>query len=221
MSRSNRNIPFSMQSEFDSDAYDSDEFGRESNRIHYEEDSDSDRLVIDEVSDYYDQRRQKTPPKARKDSKYQQYIEDSNSDSLMIDEDSEYYDQRRRKTPEAREYKGNQQYMEGYESDGLVIDYSSEDESVFERNVANGEQRLTSPPLQRVRQVPGVNHSRGEGDDGEEETMDQNGENAPESPVEVDLMHLAPMHVEETADWPKPIGISNVRLRRNENFGGN
>jgi len=258
MSRSNRNIPFSMQSEFDSDAYDSDEFGREGNRLHYEEHFDSDRLVIDEVSDYYDQRRQKTPPKARKDSKYQQYIEDSNSDSLMIDEDSEYYDQRRqktppkarkdskyqqyiedsnsdslmidedseyydqrrRKTPEAREYKGNQQYMEGYDNDGLVIDYSSEDESVFERNMANGEQRLTSPPLQEIRQVPGVDHSRRENDDEEEEAMDQNGENAPESPVEVDLMHLAPMHVEETADWPKPVRMSNVRLRHNENFGG-
>ena len=50
--------------------------------------------------------------------------------------------------------------------------------------------------------------------------MSRGGENAPRSPVEVDLMHLAPMHVEETADWPKLIGISNVRLRRNENFDG-
>jgi len=99
--------------------------------------------------------------------------------------------------------------MEGNDNDGLVLDYSSEYESAFERNMANSIQRQISPPLQEVRQV-----------DEEEEAMDQNGENAPESPVEVDLMHLAPMHVEETADWPKPIGISNVRLRRNENFDG-
>jgi len=160
-----------MQSEFDSDAYDSDEFDREGNRLHYEEDYDSDRLVIDE--------------------------------------DSEYHDQRKRKTPEAREDNGNQQYMEGYDNGGFVLDYSSDDESVFERNMANSIQRQISPPLQEVRQV-----------DEAEEAMDRSGENAPGSPVEIDLMHLAPMHVEETADWPKPIGISNVRLRRNENFGG-
>jgi len=159
MSRSNRNMPFSMQSEFDSDAYDSDEFDHYGNRIHYEEDSDSDRLVIDEHSEYHDQRRQKTPPKARKDSKYQA-----------------------RKTI--------RQYVEGYESEDL--------------ETASGKQCLpVSPPLQEVRQVPG-----------------QGGENAPGSPVEVELMHLAPMHVEETADWPTPIRISNVRLGRNENFDG-
>ena len=50
--------------------------------------------------------------------------------------------------------------------------------------------------------------------------MSRGGENAPRSPVEVDLMHLAPMHVEETADWPKPIRNSNVQLWINLNFGG-
>ena len=38
--------------------------------------------------------------------------------------------------------------------------------------------------------------------------------------METDLKHLAPVQVEETNDWPKPIRISNVRLRRNENFDG-
>ena len=50
--------------------------------------------------------------------------------------------------------------------------------------------------------------------------MSRGGENAPRSPVEVDLTHLAPMHVEETADWPKPIRNSNVQLWINLNFGG-
>ena len=77
-----------MQSEFDSDAYDSDEFDREDNRLHNEEDSDSDTLVIDEDSEFYDQRRRKTP-EARKDSKFQQHFEDSNNYRLVIDEDSE------------------------------------------------------------------------------------------------------------------------------------
>jgi len=177
MSRSNRNIPFSMQSEFDSDAYDSDEFDREGNRLHYEEDSDSDRLVIDEVS--------------------------------------EYYDQRRRKTPRGKEDIGNLQNMEGYNSGSLVLDYSSEDDSVFKRNMAYGEQRLPiSPPLQKVRRVPEVIHFSSD----EEEAMDEGSE--PGSPVEVGLKHLAPVQVEETRDWPMPIRISNVRLGRNEKFDG-
>ena len=50
--------------------------------------------------------------------------------------------------------------------------------------------------------------------------MSRGGENAPRSPVEVDLTHLAPMHVEETADWPKPIRMANVQLWINLNFGG-
>ena len=153
-------MPFSMQSEFDSDAYDSDEFDHYGNRIHYEEDFDS-----DEDSEYCDQRRRKTPPKLKA-----------------------------RKT--------SRQYVEGYESEVMEIDYSSEDESVFERSMASGKQRLPASP-QEVRQVP-----------------DQGGETAPGSPVEVQLMHLAPMHVEETANWPTPIRISNVRLGRNENFDG-
>ena len=33
-------------------------------------------------------------------------------------------------------------------------------------------------------------------------------------------MHLAPMCVEDTDDWPKPIRMSNIQLRRNENFRG-
>jgi len=36
---------------------------------------------------------------------------------------------------------------------------------------------------------------------------------------EVDLMHLAPMFVEETEDWPNAVNISDVRLIRNGNFG--
>ena len=167
MSCSNRNVPFSMQSEFDSD----------------EEDSDCDMLVIDE--------------------------------------ESEFYDQRRRKTPEAREDSGNQQYMEGYYSDGLVMDCNSEDESVFERSVANGRQRPPiSPPLQEVRQVPRANRSRSKSNDKEEEAMDQGGENGPGSPQEVDLMHFAPMYVQDTDEWPKPVRMSKIRLRRNENFSG-
>jgi len=158
-------MPFSMQSEFDSDAYDSYELDREGNRLHYEEDSNSNRLVIDDDSEYYDQGRRKTPEKLRA-----------------------------RKT--------RRQYVEGYESEVMEIDYSSEDESVFERSMASGKQRLPASP-QEVRQVP-----------------DQGGETAPGSPVEVQLMHLAPMHVEETANWPTPIRMSNVRLRRNENFDG-
>ena len=182
MSRSNRNIPFSMQSEFDSDAYDSDEFDRGSNPLNQEEDSDSDMLVIDE--------------------------------------ESEFFDQRRRKTPEAREDSGNQQYMEGYDSEGLVMDYN-EDESVFEGSMANGRQcPHISPPLQEVRQVSRVNRSRSESDDEEEEAMDQGGENAPGSPQEVDLLHFAPMYVQDTDEWPKPIRMSNIRLRRNKDFGG-
>ena len=167
-------------------------------------------------SEYYDQRRRKTP-EAREDIEYQQFMEDSDSDRLVIDEDSEYYDQPRRKTPKAREDVGNQQNMEGYNSDGLVIDYSSEDDSVFERNMANGKQRLpVSPPQQEVRRVPEVIHFSSE----DEEAMEESEESEPGSPVEVDLKHLAPVHVEETHDWPKPIRISNVRLGRNENFDG-
>ena len=80
-----------MQSEFDSDAYDSDEFDREGNRLHYEEDSDSDRLVIDEDSEYYDQRRQKNPPKAREDRGNQQYMEGNDNDGLVLDYSSSTY----------------------------------------------------------------------------------------------------------------------------------
>ena len=36
---------------------------------------------------------------------------------------------------------------------------------------------------------------------------------------EVDLMHLAPMFVEETEDWPNAVNIEDVRLIRNGNFG--
>ena len=36
---------------------------------------------------------------------------------------------------------------------------------------------------------------------------------------EVDLMHLAPMFVEETDDWPNAVNIEDVRLIRNGNFG--
>merc|ERR1719317_797741 len=203
-----------MQSEFDSD-----EFDREGNRLHYEEDSDSDRFVIDDDSEFYDQRRRKTP-EAREDSKYQQFMEDSESDRLAIDEDSEYYHQRRRKTPEAREDVGNQHNMEGNNSDGLVLDYSFEDDSVFKRNMANSEQRLPiSPPLQ-ARRVPEVIHFCGESDDEEDEEEEVMEESEPGSPVEVDLKYLAPVRVEETHDWPKPIRISNVRLGRNKNFDG-
>ena len=73
-----------MQSEFDSD-----EFDREGNRFHYEEDSDSDRLVIDEYSEYYDQRRQKTPPKARENRGNQQHMEGNDNDGLVLDYSSE------------------------------------------------------------------------------------------------------------------------------------
>ena len=54
-------MPFSMQSEFDSD-----EFDREGNRFHYEEDSDSDRLVIDEYSEYTISADKKLLPKREK-----------------------------------------------------------------------------------------------------------------------------------------------------------
>merc|ERR1712200_224203 len=105
-----------------------------------------------------------------------------------------------------------------FDSDAYDTD---EGESVFKRSIANGRQRPSiSPPLQEIRQVPRVSRSRGKSDDEEEEAMDQGGEKAPGSPQEVDLLHFAPMYVQKTDDLPEPIRMSNVRLRRNENFRG-
>merc|ERR1712200_95366 len=98
-----------------------------------------------------------------------------------------------------------------FDSDAYDTD---EGESVFKRSIANGRQRPSiSPPLQEIRQVPRVSRSRGKSDDEEEEAMEQGGEKAPGSPQEVALMHFAPMYVKNTDDWPKPIRISNIRLR--------
>jgi len=132
------------------------------------------------------------------------------SDEFDRESNSEYYNQRirRKRPPKAR--KRRQQYSEDSDSDGLVRDCSSEDEW-DERNISNRRSPIRPPPQ---RKVAGVNHL-----DEEEEAMESE-ESEPVSPAEVDVMHLAPMRVEETADWPEPIEISNVRLRRNENFGG-
>ena len=148
-------------------------------------------------------------------------MDDYNSNRLVIDEDSECYDQRRHKTSEAREDSGNQQNMEDFDKDDSVIDYNSEDRSVFERNMANDKQRPpNSPPQKKLRQVPEVVISRREVIEKEEQAIDQSGENAPLSPTEVDLTYLAPVRVEETADWPEPIRMLNVWLIRNDNFDG-
>ena len=87
MSRSNRNMPFSMQSEFDSDAYDSDEYDHEGNSLSYE--VRSKRLMIEK--DFDQRRRQLSMDEMIGDSgnEKHQYMEGYDSGVLVVDNSSE------------------------------------------------------------------------------------------------------------------------------------